>query len=61
MNFPKKETKTVLAWMREQMYGDTNTEWTYGDEHDRMAFCADLLQTLIEKERAEKRINAKRP
>ena len=35
MDFPKKEAQTLLDWMREQMYGDTVTEWTYGNEHDR--------------------------
>ncbi len=30
MDFPKNETKVLLDWMREQMYGDTVTEWTYG-------------------------------
>ncbi len=32
MDFPKNEVQTLLAWMREQMYGDTVTEWTYGNE-----------------------------
>ena len=36
MDFPKIEVQTVLAWMREQMYGEVTTEWTYGNEHDRM-------------------------
>ena len=36
MDFPKSEVQTVLAWMREQMYGKVTTEWTYGNEHDRM-------------------------
>ena len=34
MDFPKNETKVLLDWMREQMYGDTVTEWIYGNKHD---------------------------
>jgi hypothetical protein len=33
MDFPEKEAQALLDWMREQMYGDTVTEWTYGNEH----------------------------
>lgn len=58
MKFPMKEAKTLLAWMQEQMNGDTATEWTHGNEHDRMVACTDLIQTLVERESAEKRINA---
>ena len=58
MNFPRKEAAAVLAWMQEQMHGDTATEWTHGDERDHMAACADFLQALAEKESAEKRIQA---
>lgn len=50
MDFPKKEAEALLEWMREQMYGDITTEWTYGNEHDRMAACADLIQTLVDRE-----------
>ena len=46
MDFPKNETKVLLDWMREQMYGDTVTEWTYGNEHDRMSEAADFLSGL---------------
>ncbi len=49
MNFPKKEAETLLAWMKEQMYGDVTTEWTYGNEHDYMADCADLIRALAER------------
>lgn len=47
MDFPKNETKVLLDWMREQMYGDTVTEWTYGNEHDRMSEAADFLSDLL--------------
>ena len=46
MDFPMNEAQTLLDWMREQMYGDTVTEWTYGNEHDRMSEAADLLSGL---------------
>lgn len=46
MKFPMTEAQAVLAWMNEQMYGDTHTEWTYGNEHDRMREAADFLQGL---------------
>ena len=36
MDFPKNEAQALLDWMREQMYGDTVTEWTYGNEHDHI-------------------------
>ena len=42
MDFPKDEAQALLDWMREQMYGDTVTEWTYGNEHDRMSGAADF-------------------
>lgn len=51
MDFPKNETKALLDWMREQMYGDTVTEWTYGNEHDRMSEAADFLIGLLSWER----------
>jgi len=47
MDFPKDEVQTLLAWMREQMYGDTVTEWTYENEHDRMSEVADFLSGLL--------------
>lgn len=47
MNFPKNEIQTLLDWMREQMYGDVTTEWTYGNEHDRMREAADFLSSLL--------------
>ena len=47
MNFPINEIQTLLDWMREQMYGDTVTEWTYGNEHDRMSEAADFLSGLL--------------
>ena len=50
MDFPKKEAQTLLDWMREQMYGDTVTEWTYGNEHDRMSEAADFLSGLLSRE-----------
>ena len=50
MDFPKNEVQTLLAWMRGQMYGDTVTEWTYGNEHDRMSETADFLGGLLSRE-----------
>lgn len=50
MDFPKIEVQTVLAWMREQMYGEVTTEWTYGNEHDRMYEAADFLRGLLSKQ-----------
>lgn len=47
MDFPKAEARTMLAWMREQMYGDVVTEWTYGNERDRMSEAADFLSDLL--------------
>lgn len=58
MNFPRKEAAAVLAWMQEQMHGDIPTEWTHGNECDRMADCADFIQALVESESAEKHIQA---
>lgn len=55
MEFPKKEAQAVIAWMNEQMYGDRHTEWTYGDEHDRMRDVADFLRALC-KEKMLKRV-----
>ena len=53
MDFPKNEIQTILAWMREQMYGDTTTEWTYGNEHDRMSEAAGFLNGLLSRESDE--------
>ena len=50
MDFPKKEVQALLDWMREQMYGGTVTEWTYGNEHDRMSGAADFLGSLLSRE-----------
>ena len=50
MDFPKNEAQTLLDRMREQMYGDTVTEWTYGNEHDRMSGAADFLGGLLSRE-----------
>ena len=50
MDFPKKETQALLDWMREQMYGNTVTEWTYGNEHDHMNEAADFLGGLLSRE-----------
>jgi hypothetical protein len=47
--FPGPAARLVLAWMNEQMYGDTKTQWTYGNEHDRMREAADLLANLCEE------------
>ena len=56
MDFPKDEVQTLLAWMREQMYGDTVTEWTYGNEHDRMSEAADFLSGLLSQESSDAEI-----
>ena len=53
MDFPKNETQVLLDWMRGQMYGDTVTEWTYGNEHDRMSEAADFLSGLLSHEGGE--------
>ena len=53
MDFPKDEAQALLDWMREQMYGDTVTEWTYGNEHDRMSKAADFLSGLLSHEGGE--------
>lgn len=53
-DFPKKEAKKLINWMREQMYGDKITEWTYGNEHDRMSECAGYLNALVDKYEEEK-------
>lgn len=50
MDFPKNEAQVLLDWMRGQMYGDTVTEWTYGNEHDRMSGAADFLGGLLSRE-----------
>ena len=56
MDFPKDEVQTLLAWMREQMYGDTVTEWTYGNEQDRMSEAADFLSGLLSRESGDAEI-----
>lgn len=53
--FPKAEAQAVLAWMNVQMYGDQRTEWSSGNEHDRMREAADFLQGLC-KEKMLKRV-----
>ena len=53
MDFPMNEAQTLLDWMRGQMYGDTVTEWTYGNEHDRMSEAADFLSGLLSHEGGE--------
>ena len=50
MDFPKNEAQVLLDWMRGQMYGDTVTEWTYGNGHDRMSEAADFLSGLLWRE-----------
>lgn len=45
MKKPTKEIKAVIAWMQNQMY-DERTEWTYGNEHDRMRTAYDFLEFL---------------
>ena len=50
MDFPKNEVQTLLEWMRGQMYGDTVTEWIYGNKHDRMSEVADFLGGLLLRE-----------
>ena len=56
MDFPKNEIQALLAWMREQMCGDVATEWTYGNEHDRMGETADFLNGLLSRESGETEI-----
>ena len=56
MDFPKNEVQTLLDWMRGQMYGDTVTEWTYGNEHDRMSEAADFLDSLLSRESGDTEI-----
>lgn len=50
MDFPKNEIQVLLAWMREQMHGDTTTEWTYGNQHDHMSEAANFLSGLLSRE-----------
>ena len=50
MDFPKNEAQVLLDWMRGQMYGDTVTEWTYGNGHDSMSEAADFLSGLLSRE-----------
>lgn len=56
MDFPKNEAQVLLDWMRGQMYGDTVTEWTYGNEHDRMSEAADFLGGLLSRESGDTEI-----
>jgi hypothetical protein len=35
--------------MNEQMHGDIKTQWTCGNEHDRMRDAADLLASLCDE------------
>ena len=56
MDSPKNEVQTLLAWMREQMYGNVTTEWTYGNEHDRMSEAAGFLSGLLSREGSETKI-----
>lgn len=44
-----KEIKAVISWMKNQMY-DEHTEWTYGNEHDKMRDACFLLEHLIGEE-----------
>ena len=53
MDFPKDEIQALLAWMREQMYGDTVTEWTYGNEQNRMSEAVDFLSGLLSRDGGE--------
>lgn len=48
--FPRREVEILLAYMKEQMYGEPKTEWSGGNEHDRMSAAVDLLETLVQKE-----------
>ncbi len=50
MDFPKDEAQALLDWMR----GDTVTEWTYGNEHNRMSGAADFLSGLLLREDKQK-------
>ena len=50
IDFPKSEVQSVVVWMREHMYGEVTTEWTYGNEHDRMSEAADFLNELLSRE-----------
>lgn len=45
--FPEAEARVLVDWMREQMYGSTPTEWTYGDEHDAMEEAEGFLNMLL--------------
>ena len=45
----KAAIRTVVRWMNKVMY-EEHTEWTYGDEHDRMSDAFGLLKYLLEKE-----------
>lgn len=55
VEFPMAEARAVIAWMNEQMYGDRRTEWSSGNEHDRMRDAADFLEGLY-KEKMLKRV-----
>ena len=43
-----KALKTVKKFMNDAMY-ERHTEYTYGNEHDRMRDCCDFIQHLIYK------------
>lgn len=47
--------RAVRDMMWDQMYGTKPTEWTYGNEHDRMREAYGLLDGLLEKDAAEKK------
>lgn len=55
VKFPIAEARAVVAWMNEQMYGDKRTEWSSGNEHDRMREATDFLEGLC-KEKMLKRV-----
>jgi len=48
-NFPAREARVVLAWMREQMCGKNPTVWTWGNEHDAMDQAAGFIDMLLWK------------
>lgn len=56
MDFPKNEAQALLDWMRGQMYGNTVTEWTYGNEHDCMSEASDFLSSLLLQESGDTEI-----
>lgn len=44
--------KTVTEWMHSQMY-EQRTEWTYGNEHDRMHEAYSFLAGLTGDDRED--------